>query len=68
MKINTLYKVTKINMDSGNEHNMGTYEAKDVQEIVKGYKQDELIKHMYTRRGSHYFFVVEDVNDPVYMI
>ena len=54
----TVYKVTKINSENGQEVNYGTYtNFDDVKAIVKGYKLNGLF---YNRIGSKYFFIVEE--------
>ena len=54
----TVYKVTKINSENGQEVNYGTYtNFDDVKAIVKGYKFNGLF---YNRIGSKYFFIVEE--------
>jgi hypothetical protein len=54
----TVYKVTKINSENGQEINYGTYtNFEDVKAITKGYKFDGLF---YNREGSKFFFIVEE--------
>ena len=52
------YKVIKINSENGKETNYGTMCEEDMKLITKGYKFDGIF---YNRKGSKYFFIVEEV-------
>lgn len=56
-----MYKVTKVNSVTEQTSNCGIYSMEDVKAICKGYKQDDLIPQMWTREGSKFFYIVEEV-------
>ena len=57
----TMYKVTKVNSRTEEMSDCGIYSMEDVKAICKGYKQDEFLTEMWTREGSKYFYIVEEV-------
>ncbi len=55
------YQVTKIDSTTEKETNYGINPEEDVKLITRGYKRDELLTEMYSRKGSRYFFIVQEV-------
>ncbi len=55
------YQVTKIDSITEIETNYGINSEENVKLITRGYKQDKLLPEMYSRKGSRYFFIVEEL-------
>lgn len=55
------YRVVKIDSKSEKEINYGLMCEEDVRLVTRGYKQDDAIPSMYNRRGSRWFFVVDEI-------
>lgn len=55
------YNITKLNAKTENEVNYGTMCEEDMKLVTRGYKQDKDIPTMYTRKGSKFFFIVEEI-------
>lgn len=56
-----IYNITKIEAD-GTEKDYGRYnDEKDVKAIIKGFKQDDVIPNLYTRKGSTIIYIVDEV-------
>ena len=52
------YSVIKVNSENGNETNYGAMCEEDMKLVTKGYSFDGIF---YNRKGSKYFFIVEEV-------
>jgi len=55
------YQVTKIDSTTEKETNLGINLEEDVKLITRGYKQDEELPEMYSRKGSRFFFIVQKI-------
>lgn len=55
------YNIKKFNSKTENEVNYGTMCEEDMKLVTRGYKQDKYIPTMYVRKGSKFFFVVEEI-------
>lgn len=57
-----LYSVIKMDSKSGKQiANYGQMCEDDMKLTTRGYKQDDLLKNMYDRKGSRYFFIVDEI-------
>ena len=52
------YEVTKIEIETGREYNMGKYDEADVKEITKGYKFNGLF---YERKNGKNIYIVNEM-------
>ncbi len=55
------YQVTKIDSTTEKETNLGLNPEEDVKLITRGYKQDKSLPEIYNRKGSRFFFIVQEV-------
>jgi len=55
------YQVTKIDSTTEKETNYGVNPEEDVKLITRGYKQDKELPEMYSRKGSRFFFIVQEI-------
>ena len=55
-----IYNVTKIE-PNGTTKDYGRMSEADMKLITRGFKQDELIPNMYTRKGCTTFYIVDEV-------
>lgn len=59
-----LFSVKKYNVNGQVIDYGGGYTIEDVKAITRGYKQDDVLKEMYNRVGSKWFFeVVEEIEE-----
>ncbi len=54
------YQVTKVDCTE-KEINYGINPEEYVKLITRGYKQDKSLPKIYDRKGSRYFFIVQEV-------
>lgn len=55
-----IYNITKIEAN-GSEKDYGRYNEDEMRAITRGYKQDEVIDNLYTRKGSSAIYIVDEV-------
>lgn len=55
------YDITKIDTKTEKEVNYGIMCEEDMKLVIRGYKQDKDIPSIYSRVGSRYFFIVNQV-------
>ena len=58
-----IYDITKIDTKTEKEVNYGTMCEEDMKLVTRGYKQDKDIASIYSRVGSRYFFIVNQVRE-----
>lgn len=54
------YQVTKIE-GNGKEKDYGVMCEEDMKLVTRGYKQDEFLNNLYTRKGSSAIYIVDEV-------
>lgn len=55
------YDITKVDAKTEKETKYGVYDEADMKLITRGYKKVEDLPNMYSRKGSRYFFIVNEV-------
>lgn len=55
-----IYKVVKIDAND-KEYDYGTMCEEDMKLVTRGYKQDEFLNNLYTRKGSSAIYIVDEV-------
>ena len=56
------FRVTKINVSTGKEIDLGQYDEKYLKDVLKGYKESVGCTGMYERKNSNWIFYVENID------
>lgn len=56
------YYVVKLDTKTDEEIDYGQMCEDDMMLVTRGYKPDTEMKSIYDRRGSRYFFIVDEIN------